>query len=64
MTIGKQLRAKRLAKKLTQMELAVAMGTDPVYVSRIERDIAVPSIDMVRKWLKVTGGTLEIPPST
>ena len=39
MTIGQRIREARLAKELTQQNLADLMGYTVVYVSNIERDV-------------------------
>lgn len=43
MSVGASISHRRLAKKLTQRQLAAALGIDPITVSRWERDETVPS---------------------
>ncbi|MGO8220639.1 helix-turn-helix domain-containing protein [Rhizobium ruizarguesonis] len=46
-TIGKAVRDSRRALKLTQAELAEAIGKTPDAISQIERGVNVPSVETV-----------------
>lgn len=53
--ISKQLRETRLAKNLTQAQVAKIAGTDTNYYAKIERGEATPSLKTFEKIVKALG---------
>jgi len=53
--LGRRVRTERLARHLTQQELADLAGLDTAHLSRIESGKAVPSINMVKKLADALG---------
>jgi transcriptional regulator with XRE-family HTH domain len=49
-SFGENLKAARAKKNISQGELAESMGIHPTHVSRYERNQALPSIDVVKKF--------------
>jgi D-alanyl-D-alanine-carboxypeptidase/D-alanyl-D-alanine-endopeptidase len=47
--IGKNLRAQRVGKFMSQAELAEASGLSEAHVGRIERDEVEPHLSTIRK---------------
>lgn len=47
--IGTRIRHLRMAKKLSQEELALAADLNPAYLGRVERGEKCPSIETVKK---------------
>lgn len=48
-TFGDNLKAIRSKKNISQGQLADLMGIHPTHVSRYERNLTIPSIDVVKK---------------
>ena len=48
-TIGKELRGIRNSKEISLAEVAEQAGVSTMYISEIERDIKVPSDDLIEK---------------
>lgn len=46
---GQQVRAARLAQRMTQQQLAATVGTNASYLSMIERGLRTPSVPLMRK---------------
>ena len=57
--LGKELSRKRRERKLTQDQIAELMRTSPNHVSRIERGISHPSLDLIVRWSTVLGLSLD-----
>ena len=54
--LGKKLRAIRLEKGLTQMQVSKVIGNrNATYVSDVERGAFVPHSDKLAKWVKALG---------
>jgi D-alanyl-D-alanine-carboxypeptidase/D-alanyl-D-alanine-endopeptidase len=53
--IGKNLRAKRIEKFMSQAELADASGLSEAHVGRIERNEVEPHLSTIRKLAKALG---------
>ena len=53
--IGKNLKAKRVEKFMSQSELADASGLSEAHVGRIERDEVEPHLSTIRKLAKALG---------
>ena len=49
-TFGENLKNIRQAKKISQGQLAEMTNLHPSHVSRYERDLSTPSIDIVKKF--------------
>lgn len=47
--LGRRIKNERLARHLTQRELADTAGMDTAHLSRIEHGKAVPSVNMLKK---------------
>ncbi|MCB0739500.1 MAG: helix-turn-helix transcriptional regulator [Chitinophagaceae bacterium] len=50
---GDNLKRFRVEKNFSQQELADAIGIHSTHVSRYERNLALPSIEIAKKWLKL-----------
>ena len=48
MTVGEKIKQARKAKKLTQVELAELAGVHSNHLSRLERGVFQPSVDVLR----------------
>jgi transcriptional regulator with XRE-family HTH domain len=48
MTLGEKIKQARKAKKLTQVELADIAGVNSNHLSRLERGVFQPSVDVLR----------------
>jgi len=57
-TFGKKIAALRKADKMSQTELAKALGTSTSVIGRYERDEMTPSIDAARKIAKILNTTV------
>jgi transcriptional regulator with XRE-family HTH domain len=55
--LGRRLRALRRLKRLTQHDLATAVGISVSMLSTIERGSKYPRVDLIRKFARV----LEVP---
>lgn len=55
MKIGSQIRNLRLQKNLTQEELAERTDLSKGYISQVERDLSVPSLEVFFDMLEVLG---------
>lgn len=64
MSIGKQLKALREVRGMTQAQLAELVGTDFTNISRIENDRVNPSMAMLRRLLDAMEGRLNIEAQT
>jgi transcriptional regulator with XRE-family HTH domain len=53
--IGKNLRAKRVEKFMSQAELAEESGLSEAHVGRIERDEVEPHLSTIRKLAQALG---------
>lgn len=52
---GARLRAWREQAGLTQQQLADALGTGPSFISRLERDVHSPTVDMLCRLAEALG---------
>ena len=59
MTLGQRVRQRRQALKITQHDLAVALGLTPQYISAIEQDKRTASLAALLKLAQELGVTLE-----
>jgi len=59
MSIGSRIREKRLALKLTQQNLAQALGLTPQHISIIEQDKRIPSLSSLVKLAQELGVTVD-----
>ena len=59
MSIGKRIRGKRQELKLTQEELARALGLTPQHISGIEQDKRSPSLSSLAKLAEELGVTVD-----
>lgn len=57
MKIGTRIRNLRLQKNLTQEELAERIDVSKGYISQVERDLSVPSMEVFFDMLEVLGST-------
>ncbi len=53
--IGNIIKKHRKKLKITQYELALKVGVDPKYISRIETGMSYPSLSVVEKIFDVLG---------
>lgn len=59
MTLGRRLRERREALKLTQQELAEALGLTPQHISAVEQDKRAPSLPSLAKLAQELGVTID-----
>lgn len=59
MTLGQRIRKRRQVLKITQQELAQALGVSPQHISLIEQDKAAPSITLLPKLAEQLGITID-----
>ena len=59
-TLIEQLVTVRKRKKISTTELAKKLGISRVYLWRFEAGKAQPRLDMLEKWVKEIGLTLEL----
>lgn len=59
MSIGKRIRERRLELKLTQEDLARALGLTPQHISGIEQDKRSPSLSSLAKLAEELGTTVD-----
>jgi transcriptional regulator with XRE-family HTH domain len=59
MSIGDRVRKRRKHLKVTQQELARALGVTPQHISAIEQDKREPSLDSLAKLAEELGVTLD-----
>jgi len=59
MNLGLRLRERREALKLTQQDLASALGLTPQHISAIEQDKRVPSLPCLAKLAQELGVTID-----
>jgi transcriptional regulator with XRE-family HTH domain len=57
--IGKRVRSRRDILNLTQEDIARELGVTHQHISRIERDQAEPSLDLLAKLARVLGTTAD-----
>lgn len=60
MTIGQQIKARRLALKLTQKDVAQKIGKSVTYVAAVERQRTSPTLKSLQPFLDALGGDLLI----
>lgn len=58
--LARQIRAARMARGLTQHELAERVGTKQPSIARLERGKAIPRLDVLTRIAVAIGMTLEI----
>ncbi len=59
MSIGARIKSKRLALKLTQLDLAKVLHISPQYVSAIEQEKRLPSLAMIVQLAEQLGVTTD-----
>jgi transcriptional regulator with XRE-family HTH domain len=59
LSLGKRIRQRRGALKISQRDLAQAIGVTPQHVSLIEQDRRIPSLDFLMKSAKELGVTID-----
>jgi transcriptional regulator with XRE-family HTH domain len=59
MSIGKRIRKRRQTLKMTQQELAEAIGVTPQHISAIEQDKRDPSLSSLAKLAEELGVTID-----
>ena len=59
MSIGSRIKEKRLALKLTQQDLAQALGLTSQHISVIEQDKRIPSISSLVRLAQELGVTID-----
>lgn len=59
MQFGKRLRAERERLRLTQVQLAQAIGVGSDTISKYERDLMVPSVPTLRELARVFGKSMD-----
>ena len=59
MSIGSRIRDRRIELKLTQAELARALGLTPQHISVIEQDKRAPSLSSLAKLAEELGVTVD-----
>lgn len=59
MTIGERIRKRRQALKITQQELAKALGVTPQHISGIEQEKRSPSLSFLSKLAEELGVTTD-----
>jgi transcriptional regulator with XRE-family HTH domain len=59
MSIGKRIRKRRQILKMTQQELAEAIGVTPQHISAIEQDKRDPSLSSLGKLAEELGVTID-----
>jgi len=59
MSFGSRIREKRLALKLTQQDLAQALGLTPQHISVIEQDKRIPSLSSLVRLAQELGVTID-----
>ncbi len=59
MTLGQRVRQRRETLKLTQQQLADALGFTPQHISAIEQDKRLPSIDSLAKFAEELGVSID-----
>lgn len=59
----RQLKADRLAKKLSQQDIAERTGIKTQNISRIERGLVVPKTDTLIRYAQALGGSFQYVPS-
>ena len=57
-TIGGKLYSLRVAKRMTQEQLAAVLCVSPAAVSKWERNLANPSIEMLWHWRIILNAVL------
>ncbi|MCA9751772.1 MAG: helix-turn-helix transcriptional regulator [Gemmatimonadetes bacterium] len=57
---GKNLRAQRKERRMTQTELANLVGVAPAYVSQIESSLRMPSLKVARRFAESLGVELPV----
>ena len=57
--LGKNIKILREMKRITQTDLAAAVGVAPAYLSQIETLIRMPSLKVTQRIAKALGTTVE-----
>lgn len=60
MNLGPSLKGLRLRAGLKQTDLAARMGCTASAIAAVENEVRRPSIDLLERWLRATGGRLRI----
>ena len=59
MSLGQRIRGRRQALKLTQQQLAHALGLTPQHLSAIEQDKRAPSLNTMAKLAEELGASID-----
>lgn len=59
MSLGQRIRKRRQTMKLTQQQLAEALGVTPQHISAVEKDKRTPSLDSLAKLAEELGVTVD-----
>ena len=59
MSLGQRIRKRRQILKITQQELAQALGTTPQHISAIEQDKGAPSLSLLPKLAEELGVSID-----
>jgi len=59
MSLGKRIRKRRQILKITQQELAQALGVTPQHISAIEQDKGAPSLALLPKLAEELGVSVD-----
>ena len=59
MSLGQRVRQRRQGLKITQQDVARALGVTPQYISLLEQDKAVPSLTMLPKLAEQLGASAD-----
>ncbi len=59
MSIGQRIRQRRQILKITQQDLAKAIGMTPQHISLIEQDKAAPSLTVISKLAEQLGVSID-----
>jgi transcriptional regulator with XRE-family HTH domain len=57
--IGENARKRRIARKLTQADVADAIGLSAEYYARVERGKVMPSLQMLHRMVLFLGGSVD-----
>lgn len=59
MSLGQRIRERRVVLKLTQQDLAKAIGTTPQHISAVEQDKRIPALNSLSKIAEELGVSLD-----
>lgn len=59
MTLGERVKERRTALRITQQQVATALGVTPQYVSLVEQDNSTPSLSLLIKLAEELGVTTD-----